>query len=169
MILRTIGAVLLVGACGSFGFLMGAHYRREIQMLRQLLGALQEMECELKYRLTPLPELCIIAGWASRGKLRALFRCLGQTLECGACTEISGCMNGLLQTMDIPPRTGKCLKELGKSLGRFDLEGQLQGLQAVKGQCRKYLEEMESHRTERTRSYQTLGLCAGAALVILLV
>ncbi len=167
--LKIMGAILLVAGCGGFGVLMGFHYRREIRMLQVLLSSLQEMEWELKYRLTPLPELCAVAAIASRGKLRELYLNLQTAMETGTCAEISGCMNGLLQTMDIPDRTEKCLRALGKSLGRYDLEGQLQGIQTVKTECHGYLDELEQHRAERLRSYQTLGLCAGAALVILFV
>lgn len=167
--IRTFGAVMLLFGCGSFGFLMGVHYRREMRMLKMLLSSLREMEWELKYRLTPLPELCGIAAATSGGKLGELFLSLKSELEAGICAEVSGCMNGLLQTMDMPDRTEKCLKDLGKSLGRYDLEGQLQGLQAVKTQCHGFLEELEDHHTERLRSYQTLGLCAGTALVILFI
>ena len=169
MMIRLVGAVLLVSGCGGFGFAMGLHYRREIRMLRQLLAALQEMELELKYRLTPLPALCGIASAASGGVLGELFRKLREALESGEFSEISGCMNGLVQTMDISPKCGTCLRELGHGLGRFDLEGQLQGIQSVKRRCRDFLQELESHRSERLRSYQTLALCAGGALAILLV
>lgn len=167
--IRIFGAVMLVSGCGGFGFLMGMHYRREIRMLKNLLSSLREMEWELKYRLTPLPELCGIAAVVSGGTIGELYLELKNALETGTCSEISGCMNGLLQTMEIPGRTAKCLKDLGNSLGRYDLEGQLQGLQAVKVQCHNFLEELEDHRAERVRSYQTLGLCAGAALVILFI
>lgn len=138
-------------------------------MLRQLLSALQEMEWELKYRLTPLPVLCSTCAAVSSGQLRGFFLALEKDLESGIFAEVSGCMNGLLQTMHLPGRCSSCLKELGISLGRYDLEGQLQGIGAVKARCSSYLEEMECHRSERLRSYQTLALCAGGALVILLV
>lgn len=169
MMIRLVGAVLLVSGCGSFGFAMGLHYRREIRMLRQLLAALQEMEWELKYRLTPLPELCSTGAAATEGKLRELFQRLREALEAGEFSEISGCMNGLVQAMEISPKCAGCLRELGSSLGRYDLEGQLQGLRSVQERCRGFLEELESHRSERMRSYQTLWLCAGGALAILLV
>ena len=58
---------------------------------------------------------------------------------------------------------------LGSSLGRFDLAGQLKGLSAVKGQCALELQELRTDREPRLRSYRVLGLCAGAALVILLI
>lgn len=166
---KIMGAVFLITGCGGFGFLMGIHYRREIQLLRCLLSALREMEWELKYRITPLPELCETAAAASRGKIKELFLDLQRQLNDGVCAEISGCMNALVQKKDLPQRCGKCLRELGRSLGRYDLEGQIQGLQAVQAQCESYLDELEDHRVERLRSYQTLALCAGTALVILLV
>ena len=169
MIVRAMGAVLLVGGCGGFGFLMGLYYRREIRILRILLKSLQEMEWELTYRLTPLPKLFAVAASVPDKKLQALYNSMESALESGMYAEVSGCMNGFLNSMDFPFRCNKCLKELGKILGRYDLEGQLQGLRTVKTQCRNYIEELENHRSERLRSYQTLGLCAGAALVILLV
>ena len=61
------------------------------------------------------------------------------------------------------------LSELGESLGRFDLPGQLKGLEAVRRKCLMELEALGRNRTERLRCYQTLGLCAGAALVILFI
>jgi len=68
-----------------------------------------------------------------------------------------------------PPQTAYHLDLLGSSLGRFDLKGQLSGLESVRNTCRKTLEEMNRNRDNRLRSYQTLGLCCGAALVILFI
>ena len=79
-------------------------------------------------------------------------------------------MNGLLvQQKNLPRSVRRLLTGLGNSLGRLDLTGQVQGLQAVKAGCARELERLERNRDTRLRSYQTLGLCAGAALAILLV
>jgi hypothetical protein len=56
---------------------------------------------------------------------------------------------------------------LGTSLGRYDLQGQLNGIESVRIRCRSDLEELERNRDVRLRSYQRLGLCAGCALAIL--
>ena len=70
---------------------------------------------------------------------------------------------------DIPKHTREALADMGKTLGRFDLSGQLKGLEQVRASCRAELESLRSNREPQLRSYQTLGLCAGAALAILLV
>ena len=84
-------------------------------------------------------------------------------------TDISGTMNQLLSRQDLPRRVRRNLRQLGMSLGRFDLEGQLQGLEAVRRQCRQDLAALEENSGQRLRNYQTLALCAGAGLAILFV
>ena len=54
MTLQWIGAAMVIGGCGGFGLTLAAGEKREIQMLRQLMAVLEEMEWELQCRLTPL-------------------------------------------------------------------------------------------------------------------
>ena len=63
----------------------------------------------------------------------------------------------------------RILEDFGVNLGRFDLEGQLQGIAHSKLSCHDLLERLVRNKDNRIRSYQTLGLCAGAALAILFV
>ena len=48
-------------------------------------------------------------------------------------------------------------------------QGQILGLEAVRSHCRSELDALSANQDERLRSYQTLGLCTGAALAILFV
>jgi hypothetical protein len=61
------------------------------------------------------------------------------------------------------------LEELGQSLGRFDLPGQLRGLERAIRETELVLRTVREGAPERRRSWQTLGLCVGAALAILLI
>ena len=84
--------------------------------------------------------------------------------------EAAACMDTALQrTPHLPEEAAKALGLLGSGLGRFDLDGQLQGLEQVRSHCRRKLEELSVNREQRVRGYQTLGVCAGAALAILFV
>ena len=76
--IRLLGAAMLVAGCGGFGFSLASAQRREARMLHRLISVLQEMEWELKYRMTELPELCSLAADASGGSLRSVFRELGE-------------------------------------------------------------------------------------------
>ena len=59
------------------------------------------------------------------------------------------------------------MRQLGRCLGRFDLEGQLEGLEAVRRQCSHDLKELEALGPDRLKNYRTLAVCAGVALAIL--
>ena len=136
-------------------------------MLRQLAALLDYMQCELQYRLTPLPELCHGAGLQTKGCLRQIFLSIAGELEYCLTPDVASCVNAAMEKSCLPPKTKGNLRRLGNSLGRFDLEGQLLGLEAVRQQCRKDIDSLTADKANRFRSYQTLSLCAGAALVIL--
>lgn len=170
MSIKWIGALLVVAGCGGVGFTMAAAYRREEWTLRSLISALDYMACELQFRLTPLPRLCSQAGAECRGPVGKVLTNLARELENQICPDADSCMYAALaRTENVPQETEKALRLLGTSLGRFDLEGQLRGIEQVRSHCRTHLEEMSSNRNQRVRGYQTLGLCAGAALAILFV
>ena len=168
MNVKIIGAALIIAGCGGVGFSMAAAHRREEKSLRQLIRALDFMGCELQYRLTPLPELCRCAAAESGGAVSHLLADLATELEAQVAPDAASCMNAALsKTKGLPQRTRKNLMLLGSSLGQFDLQGQLTGLEAARKQCRRELDELSRDRDVRLRSYQTLGLCAGSALAIL--
>lgn len=170
MNIRIAGAILVILGCGSVGFMIAASYRTEEKVLRQLLGALDFMQCELQYRLTPLPDLCRNVGGASAGHIRTVFISLAAELEDQISPDVERCMDHVLSVYkELPRLSRQALELLGRSLGRFDLEGQLKGLEAARQECRRCIEELTKNKTVRLRSYQTLGLCAGAAMAILFI
>lgn len=170
MSIRLLGAALIILGCGSFGFLLAASHRRESRLLQQLLAALDYMQCELQYHMTPLPDLCRQTAACSQGAVRSIFVLLAEELEDRLSPDVAGCMRTVLQKQpDLPHKSRQMLESLGNSLGRFDLEGQLHGLEASRQACRRSLDELTQDQAVKLRSYKTLGLCAGAALAILLV
>lgn len=161
---------MVVLGCGGFGFSLAGAHKKEENALRQLLSALDYMECELQFRLTPLPELCHLAGQEAKGAVRDVMLTLSRELDEQSAPDVGSCMNAAVDSSGtLPPRIKEILLQMGRSLGRFDLEGQLKGLEAARGACRRELDALTHNRDNRLRSYQTLGLCAGAALAILLI
>ena len=167
---KWIGAVLIIVSCGGFGFSLSAEHRYQETSLRKLISLLDFMACELQYRMTPLPDLCALAAGESGGTLGRIFQKLGEELESAVSADVSGAMEAALSSVQyLPVKTRDNLLLLGRSMGRFDLTGQLSALEAVRASCRRDLEGYIVNRELRLRNYQTLGLCAGAALAILLI
>lgn len=170
MIIKWFGAALIVGGCGGFGAAMASGARREERELTQLVRTLDFLEAELQYRLTPLPELCLMAAGETGGCLGRLFRELSVSLSERTQPDVRSCMCEVLRRFDsLSGSLRRHLRYLGKSLGRFDLPGQIQGLRSVRLACEADIRALRSQKEVRLRSYQTLSLCAGAALVILFV
>jgi len=167
---KIIGAILIVFGCGFFGFSVTAGVKWEEYMLRQLIGALDYMQCELQFRMTPLPDLCRQAGAEYRNRVGQFFCHLALELENQISPDVQGCVHKAMSTAaDLPPRCKEALLMLGTTLGRFDADGQVRGLEAVRSYCRSELDAIAVNRDARLRSYQTLGVCAGAALAILFI
>lgn len=169
MSIKIFGAVLVVSGCGGIGFKLAASHLCEEKSLRNLLSILDYIECELQYRLTPLPVLCRRAAEQSAGGISKVFDRLATELEAQTSPNVEHCMKiALLHAKNIPRLTRESFELLGRSLGKFDIEGQLKELDAVRQECRRNLEALSQNRDIRLRTYQTLGLCIGAAIAILL-
>ena len=168
--IKLFGVILVVSACGGVGFVLASNHKREENALQQLVCILDFMMCELQYRITPLPVLCGMVGREFPQLPGRIFAELAGEMELQIYPDAECCMGVVLsRCRDLPPITKNEIIQLGRSLGRFDLEGQLRGLEAVRQDCRVRLEQLSENRDNRLRSYQTLGLCAGAALAILLI
>lgn len=167
---KWVGAILIIASCGGCGFSIAAGKRREERLHNQLLDVLQFMENELQYRLTALPELCRMAAAKTRGDLRHVFSNLYQELQSRKLPDAGSCMYAAIrQTGEIPPGIRRLLIQLGNSLGQFDLPGQLTGIHSVRKRCLDSLENIRKNRDAQLRCYQTLGVCAGAALAVVLI
>lgn len=168
MTIKLIGAFLVLTGCGGFGFSMAASHRREERAFRQYISALEFMECELSCRLSPLPQLCRGAGEAGDGCVAQFFQTLALELENQVAPDAPCCVRAALgKTPGMPRNLKDHLTELGRTLGRFDLPGQLRDLRCAAARANAHLQSLTENRDRRLRSYQTLGLCAGAALAIL--
>jgi len=169
MIIRIIGAALIVTGCVGFGFKTVFLHKREVHALKQIISALNYMESELQYRLTALPKLCQIICKMSDGIIFNFFQELTTEFENQISPDVKLCVDSVLSRLpEIPPITRKMLQSLGMSLGRFDIDGQLQDLEIVKNECIKQLELCTCNEESRLRNYRTFAACIGIAIVIIL-
>lgn len=170
MLVKIIGVLFVIGSCGGVGFKLASDHREEEKTLRELLRILDYMECELQYRITPFPQLCRQIESTFSMKIGNAFGLFALELDSMISPSVDLCMtNALAKCGNLSPYVHKNLVLLGKNVCHFDLDGQIKGIDAVRQECKKDLEALEQNRDSRLRSYQTLGLCAGAALAILLV
>ncbi len=165
---KYIGAVIVFVSCGAFGFIKAANWRNEERLLAQMVRLLDSMQSELEYRLTPLPQICANAAEEATGCLKSVFCALTEELNGQIAPDAATCMQAAISSVkDLPDTVKQALTMLGNSFGKFDLQGQLNEISAVRQHCQLQLTQMRENQDVRLRSYQTLGLCVGAGLAIL--
>jgi len=170
MIIKLLGAVCVILGCGAFGYMIAFNARKEMSTLRQLINVLEFFECELSYRMLPLAQLCRLAAAIASSNMQRLLICIAEELERQRAHNVEKCIIYAIHNCpEIPPLTAQRVIELGKTLGKFDLGGQIKCIRGINAENKRLLDQISVDHIIRFRSYKTLGLCAGAALVILFI
>ena len=168
--MKWIGAVLVILACSGCGLMMAAGDRNEERSLRQLKRILEWIGSELACRMWPLPVLFRQVAEQAEGSLKRILSEFADELDRQAAPDAFSCMEAVLERHPgVPMKCRQLLSDLGRSLGRYDLDGQLREIVNIQQEAQRLLQELSVGREDRQRCYRTLGLCAGLALVILLL
>ena len=169
MLLRWIGALLVLIGAGSIGGCRAAQYYRRVRQLRELKSAVEMLRCEINYTLLPLPQL--YSGVADRltGAMSQFFRVLCSLLETGLPRQRAAqkAMEGVPALL-LPNDARMALLELCGTLGRYDLEGENRMLSLSGQRITAALERCEAEKKPMARSCAALAVSAGIALVILM-
>lgn len=169
--LRLAGALLLAMGPAVIGFRAADCLRRRPRRLRETAGALEQMEREISYRLTPLPELFSTLSQEYSGPVGELFaRCARDMDGLGQRSMAQIWRQALSDAaLDIEGRGLRALEELGEVLGRYDGKAVRGALKRACAELYMAADEAEREWERKGRMDQVLGLTAGALLVILLI
>jgi stage III sporulation protein AB len=169
--IQFLGALLLTGGSTALGLGAANRLRSRTKALRALSSALQMLDRDLSFRLTPMPEL---------------FQTLANTAEAPASNLFQVCVDGINQqsphqmtklwesavndsTPVLTADDRRILLPLGNVLGRYGAEDQRAAImEATRDLDRAALQAEEIH-LRKGRIYSIMGLVTGTFLVILLL
>lgn len=170
MIIRLIGASMIIAGCAFCGVITANAQKNEISALEELIRILDSLCCELEYNRSPLPVLCKKIGSNGAGQVAAFFQGVADEMDAQIKPNVKACVHAALNShTDIPKECRKLLLQLGDSLGRFDLDGELLNIQSVRSSAIQKLEFLHLERKEKGRTNQTLWICAGVAAAVLMI
>lgn len=168
--MKWLGCALALCACGWLGWSAARELKLRVAQLRAVLAALEEMERELRCRLTPMPELLAGLGERTPGEAGRFFARCAAGME-----ELDGPFSLLWDRalaesgLSLTEEDRRVLGELGGTLGRYDAASQCAAIGQVRSRLAGNLAAAVERRDRLGRVYGVLGLSAGAALVILLL
>ena len=169
--IRLMGALLTAGGGACLGFAAAGRLTRRARVLRQLAGALEQMDREISFRLTPMPQLMERLGEEYPQPVGTLFvRCCQGLDQLGEHSLAEIWRSALEKTdLDLEDRETAVLGELGEVLGRFEESGLRSALARTAEELDQAAELARQEAEKRGRMYRVLGLAAGGLLVILLL
>lgn len=153
------------------GFLAAGRLVRRPRILRELMRALEQMEREIAFRLTPLPQLFAYLAQTYHGPVGDMFAQCAEGLNSLGTTPVTQIWRDALRKaeLDLDERGLRALEELGEVLGQYDEQGLRMALERAGAELAAAAEEAELERERKGRMDQVLGLTAGAFLAILLI
>lgn len=170
--MRVAGIVFIVLSAGSMGFRMAFYLKRRCRLLEQLMAALQVLKSEIAFCGTPLPQAFALMAAATEGVPAALFSQIAKEMDKRRwLTPLAAMQQALRQTPELPQgdKASLILLELSGSLGKYDAESQLHGIDRAMARLEEERGRAERERSVKSRTYETLGVCAGLAMAILLL
>ena len=122
--------------------------------------------------LTPLPQLFSALSACRQKDVALFFEAAGRALSVPpGCTVPVSFKRGFQASSNFAPgqEAAQALYGLSLGLGRFDLESQLAAIERAKGSITSVLLQLQAQKRARCRSYETIGICAGLALAVILL
>lgn len=169
--IRILGMVMVFSACAGLGLHAAGVVRRTVRQLTQLKLSLEMMQCEISYSLTPIGKLCGILSSACSGEIAGFYAVMEQKLKDATRSVPEAAKAAMAETagLRLTPLARQSLMELFGSFGKFGSDEQLKLIALTQERISAELAELSAQKQSRCRCYEALGVCAGLAMVILVI
>lgn len=166
--MKLIGIAFVLFSASSVGFRISKGLGGQCRLARQILHALQVLRNEIACCCTPLPQAFALLAVASDGALESIFSRVAREMDRQRWLTPEQAMISALEETSLGP-FDSVLRNLCVKLGKYDVQAQIQGIEMAKEQTEEFLHTLEAEQNLKSKTYKTLGICAGLALVILLI
>ncbi|CAH0118592.1 MULTISPECIES: stage III sporulation protein SpoIIIAB [unclassified Paenibacillus] len=172
MTLKLIGAALVILSCSLFGFYQAAQFANRPKQVRQLVAALQRLETEIWYGHAPLPDALRKIGEQIPEPLKLIFTTAAQRLTDakGLSTQESWqqAIEEHWKSTAMKQNEKNILHQFGFSLGTSDRNDQIKHIRLAVGQLQHEETAAFDEQARYEKMSRSLGLLAGALIVILM-
>lgn len=171
--LNVLGAVLILFASTMFGFHQSLQLSRRPKQIRELIQALQRLETEIVYGFTPLSEALQSAGRPFSLVINSIFYEAAANLESEQGKSAEECWLQAMEAVwaDTAMKSGEreVMDRLGCSLGVSDRDDQQKHIKLAISHLQAEEQKADAAQQRYAGMWKSLGLLAGALIVIILV
>lgn len=170
--LKFVGAVLILGTATLFGYMQALHYARRPKQIRLMISALQRMETEIVYALTPLSEAMLSLSKQVTAPLSQLFLLTAERLkesEGASTREVwQQTVREVWRSSSMKQPEQDIVLQLGTVLGLTDRADQVKHLKLAVSQLQTEEQESREEQKRFEKMWKSMGLLIGALIVILM-
>jgi len=171
--IKIFGAVLIVSASTVIGFMVAEFTRKRLLQLKDLEGALIQLENEIFFTRTALPEACLSVAQKSKYPISTLFNKVSNLLQYNSSDSVYDAfhktLNEEIDGLYVDKEDKDILLDLAKALGESDLEGHKKIFSLAEHNLKTRIQSLEANVDKNIKMYRYLGFSLGAAVAILLV
>ncbi len=169
--LRLAGAVLLMGGASAIGFLAAAQLRARVRCLSAFSRALEYIERELRFRLTPIPDIFNGLKGIENPHAAGFFAACSKNMRRLGEKPLNLLWREALEKTSLPLQEDELclLAELGDIVGRYDAEGQREAFALARERLGRCILHAEEDRDKMEKVYGAMGISAGAFMLLVLL
>lgn len=166
--LKIIIYIFIFLSSSLIGMLISKKYINRVNELREFKTALNMLKTKIRYTYEPIPEVFMQISENLNSNIANVFNQAANkmnTLIAGEAWTIAL----KLEDLNINEEDRKVLNNLGKLLGKTDLEGQLNQIEMTSDFLDTQIKKAEKEKEKNEKLYRTLGALLGITIVIILM
>lgn len=171
--IKLLGSLMILGASTGIGFLYSDKFKKRTRQLIELQRCIYQLQNEIVYTHTTLPEAIGNMATKSLYPLNQVFEeisCLLFRNEVDTVYEaFYEVLNKKKQSLNLKIDDIDVLLDLAKTLGESDIEGQKKMFYITLENLKKRIKDSEILMSKNVKMYRYLGFSLGAMMVIILV
>ena len=171
--LKLLGCLLVVGACGALGLSARQQLRARVSAINAMLDALTTLCVEIEGSLSPLPAVFARLAQSANGRQKRLFGEICRRMEQAPGMSLgyhwSSTVRDLADELGLAPPECTALRDAAAFLGRYDSAQQIECLRQTARKLEECRREACEALHQKGNVYRTCGLAAGLLAVLVLV
>lgn len=171
--MKFILLLAIVIICTLIGFGYGEEFLKRTNQLKELLRVIVELENEIIYSHTPLPECLKKISLKTKEPIKILLEIVEEKLRKNEALDIHDAfLTGIVnekENLSLKQEHYDIVLDLSKSLGETNIENQHSIFSLAKEKLRREIEDTERESKKNTKAYRSLGLGVGLMIAIFLM
>lgn len=170
--IKWVGALIIIMATTLGGFVWAKQYSDRPKQLRQMKAALQALEAEIMFGMTPLAEACDHLSGQFSGPIGDFFKSFSDTLGKNAESVHSAwdeSLNEIWKRTAFRKNDLEVMKQFGTTLGRHDRDHQQKQIKLTLSHLEREEAEARDSQQRNEKMIKSLGFLAGLLIVLMLM